>query len=229
MSDDNSALALRAKMIAVLMRDARTVRGKSAADCAAAIGCSPEAFEAFESGAADTCPSLPEFELLAYYLEVPPNYFWGDMVLSEQETPTRPAVPASEVAALRHRIIGALVRQARQNAQVDSAELAAGLGLTPAGLAAYELGQKPIPLPELEALAGRLGVPIEHFAEIHGPVGEWHNNEQVLNRFRQLPPELRDFVTRPLNENYLRLAQRLSQLPVAELRGIAASLLEITY
>jgi transcriptional regulator with XRE-family HTH domain len=229
MSDENSALAMRGKMIGVLMKDAATVRRKSTTDCAAAVGCSPEAFEAFQSGEADACPSLPELELLAYYLEVPLSYFWGDKVLSEQEPASRPAVPADEVAALRHRIIGALVRQARQNAQMDSAELAAAVGLTSAGLAAYELGQKPIPVSELEALARRLGVPIEHFVEVHGPVGEWDNNERVLERFRQLPAELRDFVTRPVNGNYLRLAQRLSQLETSELRGIAASLLEITF
>jgi hypothetical protein len=40
---------------------------------------------------------------------------------------------------------------------------------------------------------------------------------------------MRDFVSRPINEHYLRLAHQLSQMPLDKLRGIAASLLEITY
>jgi transcriptional regulator with XRE-family HTH domain len=107
--------------------------------------------------------------------------------------------------------------------------VAASAGIPPASLTAYELGQSPIPLPQLEAMAARLGVPLEHFLEDEGPVGEWNNTQRAFERFSQLPPELREFVSRPINESYLRLAQRLSRLPAGELRGIAASLLEITY
>jgi hypothetical protein len=44
-----------------------------------------------------------------------------------------------------------------------------------------------------------------------------------------LPPDLRDFVTQPMNEHYVRLAQRLSQMPTDHLRAIATGLLDITY
>jgi transcriptional regulator with XRE-family HTH domain len=227
MSDPNAARIVRSKIIGVLIKDARQVRGQTLQACAEAAGCPPESLETFESGQAS--PSLPEMEMLAYVLDVPLSYFWGDTVLSQQAAAPRPILPAAEVAALRHRIVGALVRQARQTSHLEASDVAESVGLSPAWLAAYELGQKPIPLPELEALAARLGVPIEHFLEARGPVGEWDSTQRAFERFRQLPPELREFVSRPINESYLRLAHRLSQLPTNELRGIAASLLEITY
>jgi transcriptional regulator with XRE-family HTH domain len=227
MTEANPAQTVRSKIVGVLVKDARQVRGLSLEACAEAAGCTPEALTGFEQGQAS--PSLPELEMLAYALDLPLSYFWGDKVLSEQHTPQRAALPAAEVAALRQRIIGALLRQARQAARLEPAEVAQSAGLTAAHLTAYELGQFPIPLPELEALAGRLGVPIDHFLEDQGPVGEWDSTQRAFERFSQLPPELREFVSRPINESYLRLAQRLSRLPAGELRGIAASLLEITY
>jgi transcriptional regulator with XRE-family HTH domain len=227
MSNKSAAQTVRSKIIGVLIKDARQVRGQSMEACAASAGCPAETLQAFENGQAS--PSLPELEMLAYALDVPLSYFWGDTVLSEQHAPKRAALPAAEVAALRHRIVGALLRQARQKARLEAAELAQSVGITPAQLGAYEQGQTPIPLPELEALASRVGVPIEHFLEVQGPVGEWDSTQRAFERFSRLPPELREFVSRPINESYLRLAQRLSQLPAGELRGIAASLLDITY
>ena len=167
--------------------------------------------------------------MLAYVLDVPLSYFWGETVLAEQRPPERAPLPVAEVAALRQRIVGALLRQARLKARLETADVAASAGIPPAQLTEYELGQSAIPLPELEAMAARLGVPIEHFLEDEGPVGEWNSTQRAFERFSQLPPELREFVSRPINESYLRLAQRLSRLPAGELRGIAASLLEITY
>jgi len=227
MTEANPAQTVRSKIVGVLIKDARQVRGQSLEACAAAAGSTPEALAAFELG--QSSPSLPELEMLAYALDLPLSYFWGDKVLSEQPAPERAALPAADVAALRQRIIGALLRQARQSARLELAEAAQSVGLTPARLSAYELGQDPIPLPELEALAARLGVPMDHFLEEQGPVGEWDSTRRAFERFSQLPPELREFVSRPMNEGYLRLAQRLSQMPAGELRGIAASLLEITY
>lgn len=227
MSDPNAARTMRSKIIGVLIKDARQVRGQSVETCATAAGCPAAALQAFENGEAS--PSLPELEMLAYALDVPLTYFWGDKALSQQRPAERPALPAADLTTLRHRIIAALLRQARQNAGLEVADVAAGAGLTPAQLSAYELGEAPVPLPELEALAARVGVPMEYFFEAQGPVGEWDSTQRAFERFRRLPPELREFISRPVNESYLRLAQRLSQLPAGELRGIAASLLEITY
>ena len=45
----------------------------------------------------------------------------------------------------------------------------------------------------------------------------------------ELPPELVDFITNPINRQYLMLANNLSRMPADQLRRIAESLLDITY
>ena len=227
MTEPSPAQTVRTKIVGVMLQDARQVRGLSLADCAEAAGCTEAQFAAYESGEAS--PSLPELELLAYCMALPLTYFWGDQVLSQIEANGRAALPAAEIAALRHRIIGAQLRLARQQAKVEAEDLGADLGLTPDELSAVELGRRPLPLPLLETAAARLGVPVEHFFEVHGRMGEWDSAQRAFERFHQLSPEMRDFVSRPINEHYLRLAHQLSQMPLDKLRGIATSLLEITY
>ena len=123
MSDRQSGAALGA-----LMQDARTVRGQPLDAGAAALGLSPEQYAGYESGAAE--PSLPELELLAYFLDVPVSYFWGDQPLSARPEEARRALPAADIAALRHRIIGIQLRQARLAAEQTPEALAAAVGVT---------------------------------------------------------------------------------------------------
>jgi transcriptional regulator with XRE-family HTH domain len=126
-------------------------------------------------------------------------------------------------------MIGARLRQARLAANLKSKDLAAELGISAGLLAAYEFGQTPVPLPDLEVLLTRLGLELDDVLESSGVVGEWESAGRLFERFKQLPPDLRDFVTQPMNEHYVRLAQRLSQMPTDHLRAIATGLLDITY
>ncbi len=224
MSDLQAMQALRAKILGVLLKEARLAARKTGKECAEAIGCPPAAYTAYELG--QKSPSLPELELLAYFLDVPATHFWGSQSLAE--TKTDAPAPAA-ITRLRDRIVGAQLRKARTAAKFKLKTFAAEVGLSSARLTAYELGEKPVPLPELETLAERLGLSLEDLLEARGTVGEWESTHRAVERLRQLPPELRDFVTQPANESYLRLAHHLSQMPTAELRRLAESLLEITY
>jgi transcriptional regulator with XRE-family HTH domain len=228
MSDNSLVSNAGAKMLGVLMRDARLARGKTAADCAGAMARSPGDYEAFELGEAS--PSLPELELLAYSLDVPLAYFWRDRTRAAHGEPAdRGPVPAGDLAALRHRIIGVLVRQARLAAGQTPESLAEAAGVSTGWLLEAELGQQAIPVQTLEQIAARLGVGPEYFLEAHGSVGEWESAERAAERVRSLPPELREFVSRPANEPYLNLALALSQVSNSRLRAIAEALLDISY
>jgi transcriptional regulator with XRE-family HTH domain len=157
---------------------------------------------------------------------VPPAHFWGERSLAE----TKPPMPqASDVTQLRDRIIGAQLRQARLAAKRKLKEFAAEVGLSGSRLSAYEVGERSIPLPELETITARLGLSLEDLLEAHGKVGEWESTHRAVERFRQFPPELRDFISQPANENYLRLAHHISQMSTDKLRELAENLLEITY
>lgn len=212
--------------LGTLLKEARQAKEQSAAACSGACGIEVADYLGYEAGEAS--PSLPELELLAYFLDLPLAYFWGEPGVPTLAANGHKPVPPEEVAPLRHRIIGLQVRQARHAVGLSLPDLATHLGIPPEQLAAYELGQWPIPLPQLETIAARLGLTIDHFHEKEGPVGEWDSFLQASQRLRQLPADLRDFISQPANEDYLRLAQKLSQMPVGQLRAIAESLLEIT-
>ena len=227
MSRRADALAMRAKILGVLLKDARLAAGKSIKECAEVAGCPVSAYTAYELG--HKSPSLPELEIIAFFLDTPLSHFWGDQTLSEAQKHDPAQLPRDEITSLRDRIVGAQLRKARTGAKMKLKDLAGELGISSGRLSAYEFGEKPIPLPELEALAARLGLSIEDLLETRGPVGEWDGARRAFERFQKLPPELREFFTQPANESYLRLAQRLSQLSAEKLRGVAEALLDITY
>ena len=223
---EEAARAVRGKILGVLLKDARLAAGKSPAECAETIDCPVSVYKAYELGKKH--PSLPELELLAYSFNIPLTHFWGNKTIAaEHRDPSQ--VPAAELHALRNRLIGAKIRQARLAAKLKLKDFAQEVGLTAGQLSAYEFGRKSTPVPELDMIAARLGLTLDDLTERQGPVGEWDSARRDLERLRQLPAELREFVVQPANETYLRLAQRLSELPADKLRGLAEMLLEITY
>lgn len=219
------ARTLRAKIVGALIREARLAAGKQIEECAQAIGVTNETFEAYELG--EQSPSLPELEGMAFDLEIPLEYFWENKPFSsEDRVKKQPNMP--QLVAIRNRMIGALIRQARQEANLSLEELTEQTGLPAAMLEAYELGEKPIPVPELETLSGALHRSIREFQDRHGPVGVWITQRQALQDFQRLPVELQEFVSKPVHRPYLELAQRLSEMSVDKLRAVAEGLLEIT-
>jgi transcriptional regulator with XRE-family HTH domain len=218
------AVTVRTKKLGVLLYDARLAKRRTLEDCAKAVGVTPGVFRSFETG--DSSPSLPQLEILAFYLGVPLDHFWGSQSISEKETA---ALETGRLVALRQRMIGAMLRQARTNANLTVKDLAESCGTTEDDLRVYELGEKPIPLPLLEALAGKLGSRVEDFFDASGPVGKWRKEQDSVGKFLDLPASLQEFVCKPVNKPYVELALRLSELSVERLRAIAEGLLEITY
>ncbi len=218
-------LVLRNRIIGLLLRDAREQARKTKRECATALGVSARTITAYEEGR--TPISLPELEVLTYVLDAPIVHFWErDPELATEEKP----LPLREILALRHRIVGALLRQARLEAGISQKELAKVVGCSTSRISAYEHGERPIPLAELELLAQYLQLPLEHFLDDQeGPVGEWHRQQEVRRRLRELPREVQEFVVQPVNIKYLEVAMRLAEIPAGGLRAIAEGLLDITY
>jgi hypothetical protein len=77
-------------------------------------------------------------------------------------------------------------------------------------------------------LTNILNIPIKDCFDKQGPVGQWANQQRLIQDFQILTPELQEFVSRPVNRPYLELAQRLSEMSVDKLRAVAEGLLEIT-
>lgn len=66
-------------------------------------------------------------------------------------------------AVLQRKIVGVLIRAARERARRTVAQLARRLGVTPARVRAYENGTREVSLPELELIALYLQTPLSFF------------------------------------------------------------------
>lgn len=226
MPTDSTAQTLRAKIVGALIRDARLNADRKIEECAQAIGVSSETFEEYELGKKPI--SLPELEGISYYLDVPLDHFWGSKTIPPEDG--HQALPnIIQLIQLRNRMIGALLKQARLEAELSLEDLAEHVQLEVPLLEAYELGQEPVPLPRLELLSGSLNRSIREFYDQHGLIGEWNVQQRALQDFKEMPIDLQVFVSKPINRPYLELAIRLSEMSVDRLRAVAEGLLEITY
>jgi transcriptional regulator with XRE-family HTH domain len=223
--DFHAQITLRTKKLGLLIRDARLAERRNIKECAEAIGIKAGLFRAYEEGR--RAPSLPELETLVYYLKLPIDRFWGREVVSDNESPVE-SLDLPRLISLRHRMIGALLRQERTLANLSLKQLAERAGIQSGRLKSYELGVRPIPLPELESLLTALGSRIETFFDQSGPVGQWLSNQKAMQSFIELPEEIQDFVCQPVNRPYLDLAIKLSEMSKERLRSVAEGLLDIT-
>lgn len=219
------AITIRSKKLGVLLKSARLTAGKSVEDCAEVIKSSNAVIEAYESG--DASPSLPELEALAFFTKVPIEYFWSRDVLTPGKAENT-SFDADRLIALRQRIIGAQIRQARFDTGNSLESLAEKSGLEVDSLTLYELGELPVPLPELESIANALNRPMKEFQDNRGPIGTWIRQQRAMQNFAELTPELQEFLSKPVNRPYLELAHRLSEMNVEKLRAVAEGLLEVT-
>lgn len=182
----------------------------------------PEQYRQAEQG--EHVVSLPQLEVLAMYLDVPMAHFWGTHTLQEDEEPDY-----GELLAIRHKIIGGLVRHARVDAEQTQEALAEELGVDVERIRAYEAGKEAIPYLHLEKVANFLGVSIGYFVDDErGPLGRHEARKRMEQNLSELPPDVRAFVAQPVNVNYIQTAMRLSEMDADRLRTIAESLLDIT-
>lgn len=224
--DTKTQIIIRTKKLGVLIRDARLSARRSVQECAEAIGIRKSVFRSFEEGVKS--PSLPELEALVFYLDLHLDHFWSKEIKSTGTSPHQ-RIDLSKLMALRQRKIGALLRQERMNASISIRNLASTTGITGSRIKAYELGERAIPLPELEVLVSILGGRVESFFDRSGPIGQWMLSEEAVQHFLDMPMELREFVATPVNRPYLELAMKLSNLSRDKLRSVAEDLLDITY
>lgn len=223
--DTKSQITIRTKKLGVLIRDARLAARRSIQECAEALEIRKSVFRDYEEGI--KAPSLPELETLVYYLDLPLDQFWSKQTKSGS-TPRHAQLDLSRLVAVRQRKIGALLRQERMKASISIRNLANQTGIANSRIKAFELGERPIPVPELEVLVRTLGGNIESFFDRHGPIGQWMISEESVQRFLEMPRDLREFVALPVNRPYLELAMKLSNMSRDKLRSVAEDLLDIT-
>jgi len=220
---DRQSLSLRAKMLGATMRMARKAAKKSLKEAAALIGTTPGMLAAYETGRRSI--SLPELELYAYHLGIPLRQFWN---FEEAEQAPIVGEDLPVVLGLRNRMIAAVLHGHRTDAGLSARQLAEATGLTTSKINAYERGDRPIPIPHLESIAGALGHDVQDYVDRQGPVGDWDASQRALKAFLRMTPKLREFIADPENRPYLELARRMSDLSMEKLRGLGEGLIDIT-
>ncbi len=216
---------VRAHKLAVLIFDARTAAGKSLDEVSAQTGIAAGDLSAYENG--DKIPSLPEVEALAYVLDAPIDHFWGRQSLSEGKAePSRTLNP--KILMVRQKMISSFLALKREENGISLAELSRLSGVSEEKIKVYENADKPVPIYDLDALAKALGLTVDEFYDQRGAVAEWRKTRGGSQPKSNLPADIQAFVDKPINQPYLELAMKFSELPADKLRTVAESILEIT-
>lgn len=213
----------RAKILGQLIQEAREHRGFSVTECAEVVQISEEEFAQAETGSYPV--SLPQLEALAIYLKIPMGYFWGS-----ERLPEEPQVDFEDMLSLRNRVIGVLLNQLRLRAHKSRKDLAEHIEVDEAVIEAYEMGETAVPYLHLEQLCQLLDGSVDLFMDdVHGPLARHETQQLLLKQFTRMTPEMRAFLTNPVNVSYLETAKKISEMDVGKLRQIAEDLLEITF
>jgi transcriptional regulator with XRE-family HTH domain len=222
--DIGAFYAIRAKMLGVLVRDARLNAARTEEECARIMNVALEEYVAWEYG--DLSPSLPQLEILAFYLGVPVSHFWGQNTLQDEYDESSRA--ELEYMQIRTRLIGALLQQARTQAGLSLEELADDAGIAPELLQQYELGEAAIPMHQLNVLASGVKQNMSYFIETSGSIGELLAMREAYQKFIELPEDIREFVSNPVNVGFIEIAIMFSQMPTDKLRSVGSSIVDIT-
>ncbi len=225
--DVSQTIAIRNRIIGLLVKRARLRAGKSQRECAELIGCSPTRFGQYERGQQGL--TLPQLEALAYFFGVPLANLWDERSELPEESPGE-SLPLAEMMALRRKMLAVQFRQCRRAAGLTQQQMGQLLGCSAARISQYERGKSDITLAELEIVSERCNRTLADFVDEQTiPLSQAEQNRQALARLKELPPDMREFVLKPSNALYLRIAMLLSAIKADSLRQIAETILEITY
>lgn len=222
---NQEVIELRSRIIGALLHSVRDQARMSPQECAAVLGIPPETLAAYEEGSKPI--SLPELELLTRFLDIPLSAIRTTETVADIQADKKLPDPKLYLM-LRHRIVGARLRQLRSEAHRTQQDLAEMLECPLETIVAYEFGKRPISVAELEVICRALNVPLSEFLDKGSDIGKWHLLQDQFELFKELPADIRDFVLKPINQSYLELAMKLAAMPAGALRAIAEGILEIT-
>jgi transcriptional regulator with XRE-family HTH domain len=223
----SQSIAIRNKIIGILVKRARIQADKSQQECAQFLDCTPSAYRRYEQGKRGF--SLPQLESLALLFDLPVASLWDDGYELPEEATAVPT-PVDQVMLLRRKMLAVRLRQLRQAAGLSMREMGKALDCSPYMISKYEQGAREIPLSELEIAAERCGQSMTELLDDEAiPLSPAEQRRRMLDRLDELPPDMRDFVLNPTNTLYLRIAMLASNLEADQLRQIAETLLDITY
>jgi len=222
--NNEQTIKLRSKMLGAMIRNARMQAGKSMSETAEWLDISPSTLGSYELGR--KAASLPELELLSCYFGVPLEPF---LSMTPATSPTRKEGIRTQMwVALRQRLIGLNLRQMREKQARSMKDLAEETGFPPSRISAYERGDRPIPLPELDILLTALDGALDELAPDNGTVGRILREQRVAAALAEFPDETLTFLASHDSLTYLQLAMTLKSISADKLKNLTEGLKELT-
>ena len=216
--DHEEARSIRRKLLGVLIRMCRLEAERSLGECAEFMGAEPGLVEDWEYGESE--PSLPQLELLG-------RFFNGRAIHRGGGAPAEERALQEEYMLLRQRLIGALLRAARETSGKRLDELSASAGMESEQLAMFEFGEVKIPISSLTALAQALQLDMHYFEASPQDARAQPHASRVLELPDEAQPNWRDFAAESGNLPFIRLAMAFQHIARADLHRIADALVAI--
>ncbi len=224
MPDTDLSPQQRLQRIGALIRETREAIHQSPRSCARRAKIPLRRWLAYENGSAE--PTLPDLELIAHTLHVPPHVLLG--VLPPTFVHSDPPTDVKHWQRLRGHIIGARLKQARLSRGEGVAQVAEALGMKPLYVRRIEAGYQP-PVSVLERLMQHYALSLDDLLDLGvKPVGDAQERLLQHARFDLLDDDLRRFVADPGAAPFLRLAMRLRALSPQQLSQIGNAILALT-
>lgn len=212
----DEARKLRGKLLGVMIRKRRLEAARSLSDCAQGMGIEPRLVEAWEYGESE--PSLPQLELLGQFLNG--RQSGADDALASDRA------AQDEYMLLRQRLIGALLRAARESSGRAVEALSESAGLDVGQLQRFEFGEETIAVSELTALAQALELDLSYFATPRlMPESSYADNSRKMTK--QSGGDWRQFAAESDNLPFIRLAMAFQGIGRDDLHRIADALVAI--
>ncbi|MFT7585543.1 MAG: transcriptional regulator with XRE-family HTH domain [Cellvibrionaceae bacterium] len=219
----NNVDQIRAKILGVLVRDARIHAGRSIEESSRVLGIPIESFEKIEKGLEN--PDMPFLEALSLYLNVPFERFWGDQTLGGF-----PVEDFGELIAKRHETLAAQIKALRESSEKSVVEVAKVAGVGEERLKGMEEGSVPITIFEAEKIANALSLSMRELQDkgSDNPLFKHEEIQKLMKQIYSMPEGMRAFIVQPINQPYVEMAMKLSKMEVNRMRDFAADILEIT-
>jgi len=197
---------------------------RSIHDCATILGISKEHYLRFEEGIVSL--SLPEIEILANYLGVPPYAFFKDRVIESDPISKLNHKTLPQFKNLWLKMISAKFSIEREKAGKTLEEIHQNTKIPLSLLQEYEKGDSPIPLDHLLQISDTLSRPIEAFFS-----QEWLQDDNAGRPDDQInwQPEFPDISTKPGNQKdnpYTHMLTAIKKMPKEDQAKIAKIILE---
>ncbi|MCY3977622.1 MAG: helix-turn-helix domain-containing protein [Chloroflexi bacterium] len=221
MSDNGNhdeARGLRGRILGVLIRKWRIQAERSPTECAEFMRRAPQMIEAWEYG--DNVPCWPQLELLSLY-------FSGPSANSRDFALINDSAARLEYMLLRQRLIGALLRAARETIGWSIDELSQRIGLEADLIKRFEFGEEKIPVSVLAALAQTLSADLAYFTALPQAPPSSFVTDETRKIAAETHIDLRQFAAQSENRAFIKLAMAFKHIEPDDLHRIANALFAI--